>query len=380
MGWVCLAMLSLPLALHAQETNRAAKPSRSFVYYRDEVKTVPWSIHIVKVDRSHTNLVFHTVLGQSNHLGMSLVSTQARFLPPTQGRTLAAMNGDFYYSSRLCTGDPMGLQITQGELISAPALDRSCVWFDAENQPHRGLVLPQLTVTWPGGVVQPIGLNEDLLAIGAVLYTRAVGPLSPARGGTELILERNGTNHWLPLRAGESYTARIRAVQPCNGTTPLTPDTLVLSVGASLNPPPAALKPGAVLTIATRTNPDLKGSQMGIGGGPSLVVAGKVNPVVELRGRNPRSAIGWNKDFVFMVVVDGRQRNISVGMTLAELANYMLKLGCTEALNFDGGGSTTLWVMNQIMNSPSLGAERPAANTLLLVDTTPPKSAPVAKP
>jgi exopolysaccharide biosynthesis protein len=83
--------------------------------------------------------------------------------------------------------------------------------------------------------------------------------------------------------------------------------------------------------------------------------------------RHPRTAIGWNNDHFFLVQVDGRQRHLSVGMTPAELADYMAKLGCEGALNLDGGGSATCWVYGQVMNSPSLGQERNMANALVVV-------------
>jgi exopolysaccharide biosynthesis protein len=44
-----------------------------------------------------------------------------------------------------------------------------------------------------------------------------------------------------------------------------------------------------------------------------------------------------------------------------------VKLGCEEAMNFDGGGSATFWVLGNVMNSPSEGQERPSANALVLV-------------
>jgi exopolysaccharide biosynthesis protein len=85
------------------------------------------------------------------------------------------------------------------------------------------------------------------------------------------------------------------------------------------------------------------------------------------QGRAPRTAIGWNKDSIYLVVVDGRQRSLSVGMSLPELADYMAHLGCEEAMNLDGGGSTTFWIYGSVQNSPSEGKERPAANALLLM-------------
>ena len=60
-------------------------------------------------------------------------------------------------------------------------------------------------------------------------------------------------------------------------------------------------------------------------------------------------------------------------MTFAELADYMLKLGCTDALNLDGGGSVTMWLVGNVVNSPSQGRERPAANALVLVQKPKPQ-------
>ena len=54
-------------------------------------------------------------------------------------------------------------------------------------------------------------------------------------------------------------------------------------------------------------------------------------------------------------------------MTFAELADYMIKLGCEEAMNLDGGGSATLWFFGQVVNSPSQGDERGMANALVLI-------------
>jgi exopolysaccharide biosynthesis protein len=54
-------------------------------------------------------------------------------------------------------------------------------------------------------------------------------------------------------------------------------------------------------------------------------------------------------------------------MTYQELADYMNKLGCVEAMSLDGGGSTTFWAYGQVMNNPSEGRERGMANALVLV-------------
>ena len=67
------------------------------------------------------------------------------------------------------------------------------------------------------------------------------------------------------------------------------------------------------------------------------------------------------------MTVDGRQQS-SIGMSLVEFGDLMIGLGCYQALNLDGGGSTTMVVENKIVNSPSDSTgERPVANALLVV-------------
>ena len=89
--------------------------------------------------------------------------------------------------------------------------------------------------------------------------------------------------------------------------------------------------------------------------------------------RHPRTAIGFNASHIFLVVVDGRQPGYSVGMSLSELAYLMKELGAVEALNLDGGGSTTMWVQGKIRNRPSDGFIRPVANGLIVVSENKPK-------
>ena len=89
--------------------------------------------------------------------------------------------------------------------------------------------------------------------------------------------------------------------------------------------------------------------------------------------RHPRSAIGFSRDTSTLMIatVDGRQP-ASAGMTLVELAEVMREFGAWDALNFDGGGSTTLVVQGRIVNSPSDPAgEREVAAGLLVVRRVP---------
>lgn len=82
--------------------------------------------------------------------------------------------------------------------------------------------------------------------------------------------------------------------------------------------------------------------------------------------RHPRTAAGFSQDgrTLVLAVVDGRT-SLSVGMTCVELAALMDELGAWNAINFDGGGSTTMWVSGLgVLNDPSDGSERTVANHL----------------
>ena len=349
----------------SSQDNKPSDNGPGITYMHDEVADVPWSIHVVKISRHRKDFRLETTLGRGKHLGMSLLSDQVKSVPGQPGRALAAVNGDFYKSENNYAGDPEGLQIAAGELVSAPSSTRSCFWIDAEGQPRHTNVLSGFKARLADNTLIPFGLNESRSSDEAVLYTAANGTSTRTSGGIELVLAQGSGTNWLPLRAGEIYTATVREVRR-DGNSPLTRDTMVFSVGSKAADRVASLKAGDTITLSTGTIPDVKGSPVAIGGGPALVRGGKAVSFGGLQPRHPRVAMGWNKSHYFLVEVDGRQK-ISAGMTFPELAAYMVKIGCDEAINLDGGGSATIWVYGSVMNSPSEGRERPAANGLVVV-------------
>jgi len=333
-------------------------------YRNDRIPEGPWSIHVLKIDRARRDYELHTTLAPGRGFGLSTLSEQVKTLPPELGTPVAAINGDFWNPGQY-KGDPMGLLILRGELVSAPA-GRSAFWIDRAGDLHGTNVFAQFRVAWPNGQTTPFGLNEERSSSSAVLYTPVIGANTRTRGGRELVLERNGTNDWLPLQADGTLSARVTVVRD-GGDSPLNASQLVLSLGPQIAEQVPTVAPGAVLTIFTTMSPCLHGVKTALGGGPMLVRNGQTLALNGAESRHPRSAVGWNDKYLFFVEVDGRQRTLSVGMTLLELANYLVKLGCTEAMNLDGGASSTFWVRGQVMNSPCAGRERPMANALVLV-------------
>jgi len=106
-------------------------------------------------------------------------------------------------------------------------------------------------------------------------------------------------------------------------------------------------------------------------GGPLLVRGGR--PVVaessdeKLRqgtsSRIPITAVGSTVDgYLLLVVVDGRQKKYSVGVTYSEMADFMRSIGAVNAIGMDGGGSSVMVIDGEIKNRPSDGSSRPVAN------------------
>ena len=346
-------------------------------YTNIRMANVPWSIHVLKIDRAHHDLSFYPAHAGSKVLGVSLIAEQARMVPRELGQAIAGINGDFYLRDNpTYAGDPRGLQILNGDLLSAP--DTWSVWFDSEGNPHLDEVKAEFSVTWPDGRKTGFGLNEQRQNRMAVLYTPTYGTSTRVSGGRDLVLGRAGDGPWLPLQAGESYRARVLQVR-ASSNTPLSPNTMLLSLGPDILAGIPEVTSGAELEISTATRPDLKGVKSAIGGGPALLHEGqRFNQTTPPPGavtewtqrskyeRHPRSAVGWSATEVCLVTVDGRQARLSVGMKLAELAEFMANLGCTEAMNFDGGKSAQMWVNGRIVNSPCQG-EDTVANSLLVV-------------
>ncbi len=350
-------------------TNAPVWQEPGVVYYRDINPRIPLAVHVVRIDRSQKDLELHTTLGGNGQIGMAVLSDHVKFIDPQLGKAVAAINGDYFYVERPFVGDPMNQQILRGgELVSGPGVDRAFFYLDAKGQPHVTNAVDAFTVTWPNGKRTPMGLNQVPDTGQAVLYTTASGPSTRVEG-IDLILARNGDAPWLPLRIGQTLSAKVRQINK-GGYSKISPDSMVLSLSprtVNLFPP---LTAGMEIKISTATSPDLSGAILALGGGPSLVRGGKARPAREFAGwqvRHPRTAMGWNDKYYYFVQADGRQPRYSMGMTLLELANYFVTLNCDSAINLDGGGSCTTWVGGRIVNSPSQRWERPSANALVLV-------------
>ncbi|SHK14430.1 phosphodiester glycosidase family protein [Paramaledivibacter caminithermalis] len=83
--------------------------------------------------------------------------------------------------------------------------------------------------------------------------------------------------------------------------------------------------------------------------------------------RHPRTILGkYSNDDLIMIVIDGRQGEWSIGVSLERLQDKLLELGVKDAYNLDGGGSSTFYYNGEVLNRPSDGRERPVVSSILI--------------
>lgn len=312
-----------------------------------------WAAYLVLEPAAGVRL--RPALGGVQSLGRGRPSEVAR-----RYGALAAVNGGFYAPG----GDPLGCLVIDGVLISEPVPGRSCaallpdgqVLFDQVS--FAGSVATEVAAAPVHGVNRERGPNE------LIVYRAAFGPSTRTNvHGVEAVV------------VGDV----VQQVVEGRGNAAIPPDGYVLSghgtAGAWLR---QALRPGDRVTLRLDLVPasgDPRWAQAPhvVGGGPRLLAGGRYvggEGFTDgfLHRRHPRTALARLADGrLLLVVVDGRQPYHSLGMTLPELAATLAALGATDALNLDGGGSTTLVVRGTVVNLPSdESGERPVSDVLLV--------------
>jgi exopolysaccharide biosynthesis protein len=105
-----------------------------------------------------------------------------------------------------------------------------------------------------------------------------------------------------------------------------------------------------------------------VSGRPRLIENSKPSPAVEgfALVRHPRTALGLKKDGSLVILVADGRREAALGFTGPEMSEIFLHAGVVDAINLDGGGSTTLYIEAEggLQNRPSDGHERVVVNQL----------------
>jgi hypothetical protein len=366
---------------------RELAPGVSYAQYSDP--RGPWAINVVRIDLHRPGIQIRAARAHDQLKGRERVSDMVRRANANGRHVVAAVNADFF---NLESGENENNQVIDGQWWKGLKVTDSPydTWDNAHSQfaiDRAGKPLMDRFIldgkAWNRGAMTTIitvNSNPTGKYEGTALYTSQFGATTPrdtARRTVEAALLAAG-------RRGDTLLF-VRRGAISNSPGSVIPDrgAVLAAYGAGLRADEIrAMADGDTVRVLLATLPRIPDGAtptMIIGGWPRIlrdgvIVAGESATDEGTLSRNaeqrhPRTAIGFSRDSsaLLLLTVDGRSEN-SGGMTLVELAGVMRELGAWQAMNFDGGGSTTMVIDGRVVNRPSdKEGEREVGNALLVI-------------
>ena len=306
----------------------------------------PVRINVVEVNkRLNSNIDITPQLSSSRLATKSTITTIAR-----KNHSIVAINGTYFKPQ---TGVPLGTLMINKKLYTGPIYNRVAMGIFDDGFDMARVEL-NATLKTSKGDVKIDNVNQPrMLSTYVIAYSPEWGHFAPPspKYGIQMAVE-NGkitsiSKDALPI--------------PENGYVIVGPKDRLEKTFKSRH-----------ANVDIKTIPDWKNVNHIISGGPYLVKNGEVfidmteQKLGAIGGRNPRTAIGYTQEGnLIMVAVDGREGS-SVGMTLRELAGFLKSVGCTNAMNLDGGGSTVMYVNGKVVNMPAVKGGIALSNALTI--------------
>lgn len=347
----------------------------------DQINTTtrgPYSIKVLTIDPAKAKGYVKATYGPD------LAKTEKTTDLVTGAGALAGVNASFFTftASQLYPGEQVGLGLFGGKLLSEPLADPAETNFLIDAKTSKALIghlswtgtvtnkktkatLPLEFVNHPPVVpaaCATLTAQTDCAVPGDVsLFTPEFAAATPTGAGIEVVLDQRGCVVRTATTRGTALAAGQTSIQATGQ------DTITLF---------QALAGGCVTTALAVKDENgkkvaLKDSLYGVTGRGLLVRDGKVveQPTGgSFNDRNPRTLAGTTKDGkIVFVTIDGRQTT-SVGTTMTESAALAKALGLRDAMNLDGGGSTSMAVNGALVNHPG-GAERAVGDALVYIDS-----------
>ena len=350
-------------------------------------------LYVAEMERSHTDLHFEAAIAKDQILGKeSIRSTAHRRSQRGDRRVLVAINGGFGV-----LGDMKGyggalenLHIQAGELMTQPASDKeACFGVTSDGEFLIGPVEMEAVVV-VGTYSFPLEcINQRFLdGCQSILYTPRMGDSTHTnrKRAYEIIL----TGLKLPI-TGKYESEFVVDQFGKGGNNPIPENGVAISFRSRIDKQLAAqLNEGNHGKIEIGLKPAIWNRAIqAIGGRVRLVKNGRVNETLEKHHRaqkkhtpgkrqrdlalsyEPRTALGYNAQKLILIVADGRRTGYSTGLSLYRLASFLIELGATEAINLDGGSSSTFIVDGKVVNRPSGQGERDVLNAVFITADQP---------
>ena len=371
------------LALAPDESYDVVKTeiADGLVYWKMYSEVDKQRLHVVVADLSQPDLKLDAETSNDSLFGFERTSEIFRRLRTGGEKPLVAINADFWHRD----GAPVGMFVDDGQIWRGPwygtgdesGVTRSIFAFNTDSEVALGLPQYDLSLTLPDqSVIEIADVNLSESDNRSMVFTDRYPAGVPVSAGWEYLSFLSAAGTWIPnepLRLTYSGSIEQSRKVARGEVVVALPD----STAEVIEREPS----GDFLLLAQLNN--LQTPVDGVLGAlPRLIVTSGDSVVVDpvrfaseegvranfVTDFHPRTAIGYDEDlnWLYLVAVDGRSES-AAGIDLVKLAHLFREWGCELALNFDGGGSTTMVVDGAVVNSPSdRGGERPVSNSLLL--------------
>jgi len=321
----------------------------------------PVKINLLRLDLKKVRLDVH-------HAMDAAIGTEKTSSIATRHGAVAAINAGFFRLDKSeWAGEAAGVLSIDGSLLSESSNARIAIQIKNDANvtevafSHLGT---DVELSYFTDAYQPLsGINRERKDREIVLFTPIFGDRSRTNQlGTEIIF------------SGCDASCLVNVVEK-GGNSRIPKDGFVVSIGPEYAGTPLLkymkLYNGdrtwvrfdkRISPYGSETDRNVAKNEDITNGVPQLIKNGKIDITWEqekaskafAETRHPRTAVAKLKNGKFlMITVDGRQAGVSVGMNLQELAEYLLSLGAVDAMNLDGGGSTTMFLDGKVVNTPS---------------------------
>ncbi len=322
--------------------------------------------NVLRVDLSNENVKVDGIINPNSISNITPVKSLAK-----NSGAVAAVNASFFDPT---TGAPYGPVAANGQFAMASANDNTdhvaTLAIDKLSRVFFQYWKTEIEITAPTGLKKSVAAYNNYNG-----YYNYNMYIVDSKWGTTTPGVSKTYPQWFEMVVEDGIVKEFRENMP--GITIPKNGYVVLATMGQQKFLTDNFKVGDAVTYDIRLNVDSSQLQMGLTGGAMLVQGGKIPPYFTHsaagESRQPRTAAGTTADgkTLLIVTVDGRKdASESIGMTQSELASYMKELGCENALNFDGGGSTTMVARQEgstgisTVNVPSDGFERGVSASL----------------
>jgi exopolysaccharide biosynthesis protein len=344
---------------------RAIRDGVEYAEMTRRIDNQPVKINLLRLDLTKVRL--DVVHAMDAAIGLETTSSMA-----TRHGAIAAINAGFFRLDRsIFAGDAAGVLMIDKTLYSESFNGRVALLI-ANNAEQTRVFIERVNISdfvSIKGKDFDVGTNRERKSDDLVIFTSVFHPTTLTdNNGVEFIIKNN----------------KIAQILNGKGSNKIPPGGYVLSASGKMREQLIGLvKVGTKIKLyGKHSSPTnfMPGSAYGqaediTNGVPQLIKNGRIEITWEqeksskafVETRHPRTAVAKLKDGKFlMITVDGRQEE-SAGINLQNLAEILLEFGATDAMNLDGGGSTTMFLNGKVINKPSdKEGERKVSDAILV--------------